>query len=92
MKENKRREATDLAFNKLASVSDEIELGDREFFTGGIITALGVMRALVKEIREDKSLKSKEDAMNEIEWEIFSWANEYTHEFDRKENKDGNGE
>ena len=60
----------------------------KEFFEAGMFTAIAAMRRLLADMKENQSVKTKEQLENELEWILLEWTNEYTHELEGKEKED----
>jgi len=86
MDAKKRKEALVHGYNVFMSTT--LDPDSKEVFGAGVVVALAIMKGTLDEIKANPDLKTRKDVLDEMDWEILEFANEYTHHLD-KENKEG---
>lgn len=54
-------------------------------YGAGIVVSLGIIKRIIDEVKDSPDIKTKKDALDELEWEVLEFANDYTHQFEKKE-------
>lgn len=85
MDAKRRKEALDHGFDVFmtSTTSDRSMPGYKAVFGAGVVVALAIMKGTLDEIKENPDLKTRKDVLDEMDWEILEFANEYTHHLDK---------
>ena len=86
MDAKKREEALVHGYNVFMSAT--LDPDSKEVFGAGVVVALAIVKGTLEEIKANQDLKTRKDVLDEMDWEILEFANEFTHHLD-KGNKEG---
>ena len=85
MDAKKRKEALVHGYNVFMSTT--LDPDSKEIFGAGVVVALAIVKGTLDEIKANQDLKTRKEALDEMEWEILEFANEFTHHLDKEEKK-----
>lgn len=57
-------------------------------YGAGMVVSLAIVKMIIDEVKDNPDIKTKKDALDELEWEVLEFANDYTHQFEKKEEDD----